>query len=210
MRLNWWAFERTPKHYCSIEEAEAERDPMKVRSLSITANFDDVHGRLQQFEQLESLKFYLCPHGRYSSETRIEVSLELQAEVLELRRLKEFIILNTPIRQFPVWLAPLPKLETLRVRGTEVREIPADIELFSRLQELELGNNDISQLPVEIAQLHRLKYLGLHSTLIVEIPPTILQMPKLRALQLTGTNLSAETIARVKRRFPGISLPTEN
>lgn len=209
MRLNWMAFKRAPKLYRSIEEAEAQRNPAKVRWLWIQgATIESVEGRLHQFSRLESLEFRSCPNGGYSSEIHIEFSQKLRREILELQDLKSFAILNTPIREFPIWLAPLPKLENLMVRGTEVREIPAEIKLFSRLRVLELGNNDIREVPVEVAQIRRLEELGLHSTLIQEIPLSVLQMPKLRVLQLTGTDLSCDTIAHIKQHFPHASLPS--
>lgn len=209
MRLNWSAFKRTSKLYRSITVAEAERNPAKVRSLWLTKiELESLRGRLRQFSRLESLEFRWCPNGKYSSETRIEFSPALKSEILELRKLKTFIILNTPVREFPVWLAPLPKLENLWVRGTEIRKIPANIKLFSRLRVLELGNNDIEEVPVEIAQLLHLEELGLHSTLVSEIPLPILQMPRLRALQLTGREWSPEAIAHIKKHFSLASLPS--
>lgn len=209
MRINWSAFRRSPKLYWSIEEAENERNPAKVRALKITAvDFRQLVGRFRRFSRLESLCFYHCPIGRYSSEICIEFSPELQNEILELRNLKSFIILNTPVREFPIWLSPLPKLEELWVRGTEVREIPTEIQRFSRLRVLELGNNDIEEVPAEIAQLRKLEELGLHSTLISEIPLPILQMPRLRALQLTGRQWPPDVAAHIKRHFPYASLPS--
>lgn len=210
MWLNWSAFKRTPKLYRSIEEAEAERNPNKVRSLWLTKiELESLRGRLRQFSRLERLEFRWCPNLEdcYRRETNVTFSPELRAEILELRRLKSFIILNTPVREIPMWLAPLPKLGILWVRGTEVREIPAEIRLFSQLRELELGNNDICEVPVEIAQLRRLEFLGLHSTLVAEIPLPVLQMPKLRGFQLTNTAFSLESSARVTEHFSHAFVP---
>lgn len=205
--MNWSALRQT-KHHNSIEEAEAERNPANVRRLWIQGvEFASVERRLRQFSRLECLEFRWCPTCHYSPNHQIEFSPELRTEILELRNLKSFGVLNTPVREFPIWLAPLPKLEKLMARGTEVSEIPAEIRFFSRLRKLELSNNDIREAPVEIAQLLRLEELGLHSTLVTEIPFPVLRMPRLRALQLTGHPWPADAIARIKQHFPMASLP---
>ncbi len=189
-----------PRYYSSIEEAEAERNPAKVRDLSIKeAELETLRGRLRPFSRLESLQFGWCSNRAFPP--------ELRNEILELKRLKKFTVLNTPIREFPLWLAPSPKLEKLILRGTEIREIPDEIQLFSRLTKLDLAGNDIREVPVEIARLRKLEELGLHSTAVWEIPLSVLQMPQLRALQLTGTTLTAATIAHIKTHFPHASLP---
>ena len=191
----------TPRCYFSIEEAEAERDPAQVRDLSVKeVDVESLRGQLRQFSRLQSLQFGWCLNEAFSP--------ELQSEILELKRLKTFTVLNTPLRQFPIWLAPLPKLKELVLRGTSIREIPASIERFERLRKLDLANNDICEVPVEIARLRELRELGLHSTPLWEIPLPVLQMPALRALQLTGTNLTAATIAHTQTHFPHASLPT--
>ena len=209
MRLNWPNFKRT-KYHLSIEEAEAERNPAKVRKLSMKeVDVESLCGRLRQFTRLESLQFGWCPSLKdcFCRDTNLIFSPELRSEILELHNLKSFTVLNTPIREFPFWLAPLPKLESLCVRGTEIREIPAEIKLFSRLRILDISNNDISQVPAEIAQLFRLEELGLHSTLVTEIPLPILQMPQLRALQLTGREWPPDVATHIKQHFPNASLP---
>lgn len=208
MRLNWSAFKRA-KHYGSIEEAEAEINPAKVRRLSIyEVEVESLRGRLRQFSRLEWLHFQWCPNANYWTGPRVDFSPELRAEILELQRLRYFGILNTRVHEFPLWLAALPRLEKLMVRGTEIQKIPADIKRFARLRELELSANDLYEIPVEIARLRHLEYLALHSTFVTEIPLAILQMPRLRALQLTDTDFSAEAMAHIKSYVPHASLPS--
>ena len=209
MRLNWSVFKRTPTLYWSIEEAEKERNPAKVRRLSIKeVDVENLRGRLRQFSRLESLEFLWCPNLKacHCHETDVTFSPELRAEILELRRLKSFKILNTPIQEFPIWLAPLPKLEYLMVRGTELQEIPAGIGQFAQLRELELSNNDLFSVPVEIAELKKLEYLSLGDTFVSHIPLPILQLPRLRALGLAGTNFTPEGVAEIKAHFPNASV----
>lgn len=206
MRLNWSAFQRTKTHN-SIEEAESERTPAKVRRLFIKeVELENLRGRLRQFSRLESLEFGWCPRVNYFSEICVEFSPELRAEILELERLRSFTVLNTNVLEFPLWLAPLPKLEYLMVRGTYIQEVPTNIKLFSQLRVLRLGNNDLLSIPVEVAELRKLEYLELGDTFISDIPLRILQLPKLRALGLAGTNFTPEGAAHIKAQFPNASV----
>ena len=202
MRLNL-AWMREPKTYGSIEEAEAERKPEKVRSLRlIDVDPNGLSGRLRRFSRLESL-YFQCFWRR---EHPVEFSPELRAEILELEHLKSFSLLNVALSEFPLWLAPLPKLEYLMLRGTDILEIPADIAQFSPLRVLRLGNNDLFRVPVEIAELRKLEWLNLPDTFVSEIPLPILQLPRLRALGLAGTNFTPETVAHIKKHFPHASV----
>ena len=202
MNFAWiWAL----KSY-SIAEAESERNPVKVRALRLMdVDIESLRGRLRRFSRLESLYFH---HLRIdnSPHTRAEFSPELRAEILELKGLKSFSLLNLNIWEFPLWLAPLPKLEHLMVRGTYIQEVPANIRQFSQLRILRLGNNDLFHVPVEIAELKKLEWLNLPDTFVSQIPLPILQLPKLRALGLAGTNFTPEGAAQLKAQFPNASV----
>lgn len=208
MFLNWSAFKRM-KYYNSIEETEAEHNPAKVRRLSLKGiDVESLRGRLRQFSRLESLEFRWCPNLKecYRPETDVTFSPELRAEILELQNLQSFAILNTPVREIPIWLSPLPKLKSLMVRGTGIQEIPADIVQFRHLRELRLGNNDLFSVPVEIAELRNLERLGLSDTFVSNIPIPILRLPRLRSLELAGTNFTPEGVAKIKAHFPHASV----
>ena len=207
--MNWLALRRMPKLFRSIEEAETVRNPAKVRRIFIEeVEIESLRGRLRRFSRLESLEFRWCPNLKecFCHETDVTFSPDLRAEILELRRLKSFKILNTPVQEIPIWLAPLPKLEYLMVRGTELQEIPAEIGRFSHLRVLRLGNNDLFRVPVEIAELKKLEWLNLPDTFISDIPLEILQLPRLRALGLAGTNFTPEGAAKIKTHFPNASV----
>ena len=204
MRLKF-ALKRAPKSY-SIEEAEAELNPAKVRALRlIDVETESLRGRLRPFSQLESLYFQRLRVDN-SPDTRAEFSPELRAEILELTRLKSFALLNLNLWEFPLWLAPLPKLECLMVRGTYIQEIPVEVRQFSQLRVLRLGNNDLFRVPIEIAELKKLEWLNLPDTFVSEIPLPITQLPKLRALGLAGTNFTLAGVAELKARFPHASV----
>ena len=201
MRLSL-AWMREPKSY-SLEEAEAERNPKKVRSLRLVdVELNSLNGRLRQFSRLESLYFQRF----WRREHLAEFAPELRAEILELGRLRSFTLLNVAVSEFPLWLAPSPKLECLMLRGTDILEIPADVRLFSRLRVLRLGNNDLFRVPVEIAELRKLEWLNLPDTFVSKIPLPILQLPQLRALCLANTNFTPQGVAETKAHFPHASV----
>ena len=204
MQLNF-AWMWAPKSY-SLEEAEAERNPAKVRALRLMdVKLESLRGRLRQFPRLESL-YFQCLRVDNSPDSRADFSPALRAEILELKRLKSFSLLNVRIWEFPLWLAPLPRLEYLMVRGAYIQEIPREIGQFSQLRVLRLGNNDLFSVPVEIAELRKLEWLNLPDTFVSEIPLPILQLPKLRALGLANTNFTPAGAAQVKAQFPNASV----
>ena len=180
---------RKPKLYWSMEEAEC--NPTKVRRLFLKdVEIHALGNRIAQFARLEFLEFGWC------SDTT------LPREILQLKRLKSFNILNTPLELFPDWLSALPRLEELMLRGTDIREIPSTIRFFSHLRSINFGNNWIDSIPPEVGELKQLRSLHLPDTYLSSIPDEILNLPKLKSIGLYNTRFSEVEANRVRSKFP--------
>lgn len=118
-------------------------------------------------------------------------------QLLSPTNLTALTILNTPLREFPVWLSKLPNLQKLAIRGTEIHVIPPGIRHFLALRDFEFVNNDCFSVPDELAELRDLRHLNFGFTQIGTIPDAVLELPRLESLLLTGTNFTAERALHV-------------
>jgi Leucine-rich repeat (LRR) protein len=140
----------------------------------------NVDHRLQewgsQFLQLSHLQFL---HLQGSSSIYDSTTFSLPVEIGQLRTLKRLTLLNLPIN-FPAWIADLPNLRYLMVRGTNLMTIPPWIQHLSRLRILAVENCNLTVLPETLRRMHHLRELWLADTRIHDFSPA--QFPQTYAL----------------------------
>ncbi|RYX81683.1 leucine-rich repeat domain-containing protein [bacterium] len=181
-----------PKFYASLEEAEAAPGINKVRRLAVhDLDIGASVERIVRFCHLEELYF---AWNRSAT--------ELPVELLFLKRLKVFSVLNNPLKEIPEWLCELNHLEKLEIRGTNIVEVPSCIEKLSNLRYLELANNRLLHIPSQIGRLPRLRTLNLSENPIEIVPDEILMSPSIKTLDLLGTALPEAEVKRIKSLYP--------
>ena len=109
----------------------------------------------------------------------------LPAEIGQLRTLKCLVLLNLPI-EFPEWIADLPNLRYLVVRGTNLTTIPPWIDRLHSLHTLRIENCDLAVLPETLREMTNLRELGLSDTRLTDFSPAHFP-PQLRTLNFAGT-----------------------
>ena len=156
--------------------------PSLCRRLDVYA----VDHRLQEwgskFLQLSHLQSL---HLQGSSSIYDSTTFSLPVEIGQLRTLKRLTLLNLPI-DFPAWIADLPNLRYLMVRGTNLTAIPPWIHQMSRLCKLAVENCDLTVLPETLRRMHHLRELWLADTRIRDFSPE--QFPShLRVISFAGS-----------------------
>lgn len=124
-------------------------------------------------------------HLQGSSRIYDSTTFSLPVEIGQLRTLKRLTLLNLPI-EFPAWIADLPQLRALTVRGTNLITIPAWISQLSRLHTLRIENCDLAVLPETLREMSNLRELGFSDTRLRNFSPTQFP-PHLRAINFAGS-----------------------
>jgi hypothetical protein len=136
-----------------------------------------------QFLQLSNLQS-LHQQGDYRLYDR--VGFTLPTEISQLRTLKRLVLFNLPIG-FPEWIADLPNLRYLMVRGTKLTAIPPWIDQLSQLRALAVENGNLTALPEALRRMNHLRGLWLADTQLRDLRPE--QFPQqLRVLSLARTS----------------------
>lgn len=136
-------------------------------------------------------------HSIYDSTT-----FSLPVEIGQLRALKRLTLLNLPI-DFPAWIADLPHLRALTVRGTDLTTIPAWIHQLSRLHTLRVENCDLAVLPKTLRELNNLRELGLCDTRLRDFSPAQFP-PQLHSLNFAGSGCWRRSdLRQLQRALPG-------
>jgi len=182
-------FER--KKYDSLEAASVR--PSSVWNLSLIScgvSLDAFRSLLPQLTHLQVLR------------VGWQAWTELPKELSELKELRSFTILNTPIKLFPVFLSSCPCLAELTLRGTDISAIPTEVQDFRHLKHLDFSNNPVRQIPSELSNLSELRELRLADNGLLMLPTSISNMRKLRTLALAGNCFSTTEAQKIQDWFP--------
>jgi hypothetical protein len=76
---------------------------------------------------------------------------------------------------------------------------------LGRLESLDLRENGLDALPEEVVASTALRELDLADNPLTDLPD-LETLPNLSFLRLTGTQVPAETVARLRRRRPGLTV----
>lgn len=112
-------------------------------------------------------------------------TFSLPVEIGQLRTLKRLTLLNLPI-DFPSWIANLPNLRALMVRGTNLTTIPPWIHQLSHLHTLQIENCNLTVLPETLRKMNNLRELGLCDTRLRDFSPEQFP-PQLRSINFAGS-----------------------
>ncbi len=107
-------------------------------------------------------------------------------------------------------LSQLTELVTLRLSNTSVADLSAGVANLTRLEELILAGSTANDLAVEhISTLTQLKKLNLYRTAITDAAiPDLLKLPNLEYLSVERTEVSNESVSRLKQHFHDRSITT--
>lgn len=129
-------------------------------------------------------------------------TFSLPVEIGQLRTLKRLTLLNLPI-DFPAWIADLPRLRALTVRGTNLTTIPVWIHQLSHLHTLRIENCDLTVLPKTLRGMNSLRELGLGDTRLRDFSPAQFP-PQLRSLNFVGSGCWRRSdLRQLQRALPG-------
>ena len=179
-----------PKRCDSLEEAAAR--PSAIQRLWLIhpgVSFDAFSTLLPQVTNLREIQL------GWQSWT------ELPEELSRLRELRSFTVLNTPIQNFPAFLASCPRLIELTLRGTAISSIPSTVQAFGHLRRLDFSNNPVREIPPELGQLSDLREIQLADLGLKSLPGSIARLRRVRNLALAGNCFSAIEAARVRGWF---------
>jgi leucine-rich repeat protein SHOC2 len=168
------------RHYTSLPQQLTW--PSLCRSLSVNAVDERLQTWGKQLLQLSHLQsLYLQGDYRIYDST----SFTLPTEIGQLQTLKRLVLLNLPI-DFPPWIANLPNLRYLMVRGTNLTTIPPWIPQLSQLRILAVENCNLTVLPETLRRMPQLRELWLADTRLRDLSPVQFP-PNLRFLSFAGS-----------------------
>jgi Leucine-rich repeat (LRR) protein len=173
--------------------------PSLCRQLDVHAVDHRVQEWGPKFLQLAHLQ---ALHLQGSSSIYNSTTFFLPVEIGQLRTLKRLTLLNLPI-DCPAWIADLPHLRYLMVRGTNLTTIPAWIHRLSRLHTLRIENCDLAVLPETLRKMNNLRELGLCDTRLRDFNPAQFP-PHLRSLNFAGSGCWRRSdLRQLQRALPG-------
>ncbi|MGV3662353.1 MAG: leucine-rich repeat domain-containing protein [Prosthecobacter sp.] len=179
------------KLYESIEESAARPDA--VRRLGLIrpgVALDAFVALLPQLTRVREI------HLGWQSWTGLPHELSLLPE------LRSLTVLNTPVQDFPAFLAACPRLEELVLRGTDITSIPPSVGALSHLRRLDFSNNPVQVIPPELGQLSNLKELQLADNELKTLPQSMAGLKRLKSLTLAGNCFSTSEASRIRGWFP--------
>jgi hypothetical protein len=156
--------------------------PSLCRRLVVYAVDHQVQEWGPKFLQLVNLR---ALHLQGDSSIYDSTTFSLPAEIGQLRTIKQLSLLNLPI-DFPAWIADLPNLRALMVRGTNLTSIPPWIQQLSHLHTLQIENCDLTVLPETLRKMNNLRELGLCDTRLRDFSPAQFP-PQLRSINFAGS-----------------------
>ncbi|HEU4536033.1 MAG TPA: hypothetical protein VFS00_18035 [Polyangiaceae bacterium] len=105
-------------------------------------------------------------------------------------------------------LCPLERLEALRARGNLIREVPK-LGRFPALRELDLGENPLQCNFQHLLALPQLEALTLDRVGLRRVPAALFELKRLRRLDLSGNELPAPELRRLREALRGVELRPE-
>jgi Leucine-rich repeat (LRR) protein len=85
-----------------------------------------------------------------------------------------------------------------------IKEIPLFIFDLTKLQELGLSHNKISRIPEEIFHLKNLTSIKCWNNSISEVPDELLNLPNIQEIELKGNPIPKEERKRLQKAYPNI------
>ena len=169
---------------------------LKGNSLTgLPANFS----QLQQLEYLDfeqnSLPDFPASLTKLTKLTYLNLNqntlINLPANIGDLSNLVELRLDNIfrnhfskKIKNLPLSITKLSKLQVLTLRDNVIEELPENIGYLSHLQHLDLRDNLFSSLPESLCELKNLRYLNLKANELILVPTCIGQLGALEDLTL--------------------------
>ncbi len=117
--------------------------------------------------------------------------------------------------QDPSFFDDLPKvanfaeLVILVAFGNDIERFSVDTSRLTKLRSVDLSQNRLQAFPRELLNCRALEDLSLRQNPIAELPGGIRQLSALRYLDVTGTNLSPDQIAHLRRELPQCHVESE-
>lgn len=103
--------------------------------------------------------------------------------------------------KYPKTKDEIIKTKTISIGWNRLKELPIELFNLSKLEILELNNNNLKLLPKEIANLKNLKILNLNINFLETLPNEIVQLKKLESLNIKNNKyleLNKEQICWIK------------
>lgn len=126
----------------------------------------------------------------------------LPPELAQLPKLKTVVVLNTPLRDFPVFLGSCVRLTQLVLRGTDITTLPHAVRALQCLRRFDCSNNPLVAVPPELGDLANLSELVLHGNGLSDVPESLTRLHQLRHLGLTGNRLPLPRRMLIHEWFP--------
>lgn len=134
---------------------------MEIQSNLTTLNLDSIYGGLTS---LQSILVYNTPLKAFPAGINLAHNLEsitlvkcklsdVHPSLFACAQLKELILDNNQLKEFPFALINLKQLQHLSLRNNQITSIPEQIAEMSNLKLLELGGNTIHQHDLEIIKV---------------------------------------------------------
>lgn len=127
-------------------------------------------------------------------------------------RLKEVMLRNLGMKDFPLWLLDQPELTLVSLPLNKLSVVPADWSHLSVLKTFDISHNLVRSLPPGIKLPASLENINLSGNRLKKVPIELAQLPKLNRLSLgtqTNQSLSDTTLDDIPSEIslkPGLKL----
>jgi Leucine-rich repeat (LRR) protein len=108
--------------------------------------------------------------------------------ITELFSLKNIILSEKGLEEFPQTLFMMPHLEIIDLSGNDIAELPEELFSMKNILKLDLSGNLLESVPENLFQMESLLCLNLRDNYLEEAP---VSTGKIRALNLAGNNIKA-------------------
>jgi len=141
---------------------------------------DSLPREMEQMGSLELLRIV----GNTTDTLRISDSIK------RMVNLKELLIMDANLHQFPSFICRSKKLESVSLINCKVDSIPFEIQWMENLKVLNLEGNNLKEIPYWIKYCKNLEVLILKNNKIDNFSEWIAHLPKLEFMDITENQLS--------------------
>lgn len=110
------------------------------------------------------------------------------------------------LKAIPIDISKLRNLEILELRVNSIQRVPIEIKALTKLKTLDLTDNPGLEEIENVVELHNLEELILYGCYLTKLPAAIGRLKKLRLLALTGNNIEAGELERLRKILPNCDI----